>query len=302
MINKYFLIVLLSVLSVVSLACANAVKTYSEIKDIVSPAESVVIVSPSVSGLLDVYFVDVGQGDCTIYWYNKTNALIIDAGSGSQATRVIDFVNRLGINHFDIAIATHPDEDHIGSLDDVINTFGVDKVYAPRITKDTVAFSNFATSVKNQGIKITPPISGDIFQLGVIPFQILAPNSSEYDATNNYSIVTRVVYGQNSFLNMGDAETLSEKEIISRGYELRSEVMKIGHHGSITSTSEGFFNRVNPAYVIVSVGKDNKYDHPDKEIIERISLSSIVYRTDLNGTISFSMENGDRASVWTTKK
>jgi len=303
MINKYFFAIVLFVLVVVSLTCVDVVKTYSDIKDIVSSSvEPIVVVVPQKHfGLLEVYFVDVGQGDCTIYSYNKVNNMIIDAGSGTALSRVMNFINSIGIKKFDIVIATHPDEDHIGSLDDVINTFGANKVYAPKITKDTVAFDNFATAVKNQGIKIAVPVSGESFFLGDISFKILAPNGSEYDATNNYSIVTRVTYGQNSFLNMGDAEALSEKEILSRGYELNSDVVKIGHHGSKTSTSEEFYSRINPAYSVVSVGKDNKYDHPDQEIIDRISLDSIVYRTDLKGTVSFSSENGERFSVWTSK-
>ena len=302
MIRKYFFIIALLVFVIGSLACVDAVKTYSDIKDIVSPVTKTIVVVPrNVSGLLEVYFVDVGQGDCTIYSYNKVNNMIIDAGSGSALSKVMGFINNLGIKKFDIVIATHPDEDHIGSLDDVIDAFGANKVYAPKITKDTVAFDNFATAVKNQGIKITIPISGESFFLGDVSFKILAPNSNEYDITNNYSIVTRVTYGQNSFLNMGDAEAMSEKEVLSKGYELNSGVVKIGHHGSKTSTSEEFYSRINPAYSIVSVGKDNKYGHPDKEIMDLISLSSIVYRTDLKGTVSFSSENGERVSVWTSK-
>jgi beta-lactamase superfamily II metal-dependent hydrolase len=239
--------------------------------------------------ILEVYFVDVGQGDCTIYWYDKTNALIIDAGSGSYSTEVISFIKTLGIKHFDAVIATHPDEDHIGSLDTVINTFGTDKVYAPKITKDTVAFSNFATAVQNQGIRITPPVSGDNFYLGDIPFKILAPNSAKYSETNNYSLVTKVIDGKYSFLNMGDAAFESENEMRSKEYDLQSNVIKIGHHGSSTSTSRKFFLSVNPDYSVISVGKDNKYGHPSQETLDTIS-SSKIYRTDQDGTIMFSTD------------
>ena len=262
------------------------------------PAETPERAKPSSSEwgpkILEVYFVDVGQGDCTIYRYNETNSLIIDAGSGSQSTQVINFIKKLGIKHFDVVIATHPDEDHIGSLDDVINVFGTSKVYAPKITKDTVAFSNFATAVQNQGIKITPPVSGDLFNLGEVSFKILAPNSAKYNETNNYSIVTRSVYGKYSFMNMGDAAFESEKEILSKYYELNSYVMKIGHHGSSTSTSRNFFLMVNPTYSVISVGKDNKYGHPSQETLDTISSSAIL-RTDREGTIIF---NTDGDSLW----
>lgn len=301
MIRKYFFVILLSIFAVVSLACAVSAKTYPDIKDIVSPPSVKLVTPQNVSGLLEVYFVDVGQGDCTIYNYDRKNSMIVDAGSGQYSEIVLDFIKSLGIKRFDVVVATHPDEDHIGGLDDVINRFGVTTVYAPRLTKNTVAFDNFASSVTNKGLQIIAPDSGQVFNLGEVPFTVLAPNSNKYDAANNYSIVTRAVYGQNSFLNMGDAESISENEILSKGYELRSDIIKIGHHGSKTSTSAEFYSRINPAYSIVSVGKDNKYDHPDQEIMDRISLNSIVYRTDLDGTVSFSSENGEKVSVWTTK-
>lgn len=286
MANKFLLYILLIVALVVS--CSPFVPSQGSI--VANPG---VAVNSSTSKTLEVYFVDVGQGDCTIYWYDKTNALIIDAGSGSQSSQVVNLIKRLGIKHFEVVIATHPDEDHIGSLDNVINTFGTDKVYAPKLTKDTVAFDNFATAVQNQGIKITLPVSGDIFKLGEVSFEILAPNSTKYNETNNYSIVTRVTYGKYHFLNMGDAAFESEKEILSK-YELRSDVMKIGHHGSATSTSRSFFLSVNPNYSVISVGKDNKYGHPSQETLDTIS-SSVILRTDEEGTIIFGT-NGE--SLW----
>ena len=284
--KKLITIIILSIFSILATTCTSI----PPLSSLVSPSDSVVIApSSEVSGRLEIYFVDVGQGDCTIYWYNRSNAMIIDAGSGSQSANVVKFIKYLGIKKFDVVIATHPDEDHIGSLDTVINTFGASKVYAPKITKDTVAFKNFAIAVQNQGLKITPPVVGDVFDLGIIPFTILAPNSATYSETNNYSLVTRAVDGKYSFLNMGDAAFQSENEMLSKVFVLHSNVMKIGHHGSSTSTSRNFFLSVNPDYSVISVGKDNKYGHPSQETLDTIS-SSKVFRTDQDGTVMFSTD------------
>ena len=238
----------------------------------------------SLSLDLTVYFVDVGQGDCEVLTCGGKN-MVIDAGSGKDLTKMSNFMKKAGFSYFDVVVSTHPDEDHIGNLDTVItNWTGPNTViYAPKITTTTVAFENFINAVKGKGLSLKTPVPGSSFNLGSTVCTILAPNSSSYQSNNNYSIVIRAVNGNNSFLLMGDAAFLSEGEILSK-WSVKSDVLKVGHHGSATSTSQKFYDEVNPKYSVISVGVGNTYGHPSADTLSRIS-SSTIYRTDQNGTI-----------------
>ncbi|MCF0149609.1 MAG: lamin tail domain-containing protein, partial [Clostridium sp.] len=180
----------------------------------------------------------------------------------------------------------HPHEDHIGGLDDVINNFSIGKVIMPKATTTTKTYEDVLTAIRNKGLTITLPKTGDKYSIGGATFTILAPNSESYDSLNNYSVVVKLTYLNNSFLFTGDAETLSENEMINKGLDLKADVLKVGHHGSSTSTSQGFLDRVNPKYAVVSVGKDNSYGHPNKTVMDRLQSKNInIYRTDESGTI-----------------
>jgi competence protein ComEC len=235
---------------------------------------------------LEVHFIDVGQAD-SILIKSGEEAMLIDAGNNADGDMVVNYIKEQGINKLKYIIGTHPHEDHIGGLDDVIDNFDIEKIIMPKIMHTTKTFEDVLSSISNKGLKITYPIVGKEYTLNDATLIILAPNSEEYKELNNYSVVVKLIHGENSYIFTGDAEVLSEKEMLENNIEiLDSDVLKIGHHGSTTSTSEEFLNAVNPKYAVISVGKDNEYGHPHREIIELLGEKNIeVLRTDEMGTI-----------------
>lgn len=239
----------------------------------------------SVNNQLKVHFIDVGQGD-SILIQQGNNSMLIDAGNNGDSETVKNYIANQGITKLDYVIGTHPHEDHIGSLDYVINSFEIGKIYMPKVTSTTKTFKDVVSAIQNKGMQITTPVPGDSFKLGEADCKILAPNSSSYEDLNNYSIVIKVTFGNNSFMFTGDAEAISETEMINKGFDVKADVLKVAHHGSGSSTSDEFLKKVSPKYAVVSVGKDNDYGHPHKETMDRLKNSGItVYRADECGTI-----------------
>lgn len=238
-----------------------------------------------VDGNLIVDFIDVGQGD-SILIRQGDHAMLIDGGTSECKDDLLNFLKSENIQKFDYIVGTHPHEDHIGSLDDVINAYDFDTILFPKVTTTTKTFENLVNAVKNKNKKFTTPVSGNEYTLGDAKFKILAPSSDSYQSLNNYSIVIKLTYGENTFMFTGDAETLSETEMLNSFDDLTADVLKIGHHGSTTSTSKKFLNAVNPKYAVISVGKDNTYNHPTKTTMNKLEELKIpVYRTDEKGTI-----------------
>lgn len=238
-----------------------------------------------VDGNLIVDFIDVGQGD-SILIRQGDHAMLIDGGTSECKDDLLNFLKSENIQKFDYIVGTHPHEDHIGSLDDVVNAYDFDTILFPKVTTTTKTFENLVNAVKNKNKKFTTPVSGNEYTLGDAKFKILAPSSDSYQSLNNYSIVIKVTYGENTFMFTGDAETLSETEMLNSFDDLTADVLKIGHHGSTTSTSKKFLNAVNPKYAVISVGKDNTYNHPTKTTMNKLEELKIpVYRTDEEGTI-----------------
>lgn len=236
-------------------------------------------------GDLKVHYIDVGQGDSILIQQDDHN-MLIDAGTNSSEKVVVDYLKSHGVTKLDYVIGTHPHEDHIGGLDAVINNFEIGQVFMPKVTATTQTFKSVITAINNKELKITTPKVGDSYGLGNARWQIIAPVSASYDNLNNYSIVTKLKFGNNSFIFTGDAESLSEGEILKKQLDISSDVLKVGHHGSRTSTTQNFLNKVNPKYAVISVGKGNSYKHPNQEILNRLKSKNVkVYRTDENGTV-----------------
>ena len=249
----------------------------------------------AVEGSLVVDFIDVGQGD-SILIRQGSHAMLIDGGTSESKQNLLGFLESENVSSFDYIIGTHPHEDHIGSLDDVVNSYDFDTILFPKVTTTTKTFENLVLAVKGKNKKFVEPEINKEYTLGDAKFTILAPNSKEYDSLNNYSIVIKLTYGKNSFIFTGDAESLSESEILKNNVDLKADVLKIGHHGSSTSTSEKFLNAVSPKYAVISVGKDNSYNHPTKTTMNRLKKLGIpVYRTDEQGTIEC-VSNGETIS------
>lgn len=229
-----------------------------------------------------IHFVDVGQGDCTVITDNG-HAMVIDAGDEKYGERVVSYIKNLGISNIDYVIATHPHSDHIGGLDDVIESFDVKTIIMPNVVNESHAFENLLTAIEKSNASVVEPKVGNEYKLGNSSFMILGPENY-YDEINNISVAIRLMYDNNSIVMTGDAESEEETDIVNSDIDIKSDVLKIGHHGSSTSTSIGFLNEVNPETVIICVGDDNSYGHPAYETLEKLN-GKYIYRTDTNGNI-----------------
>lgn len=232
---------------------------------------------------IKVHYINVGQADSTLIQVEGKN-ILIDAGSNDNLA--YNYLKQQGVTKLDYIIATHPHEDHIGGMATVINNFTVDKFYAPKATTTTQTFENMIKALQNKGLKITTPTTGETIAIGNATLTFLAPNSATYEDLNNYSIVCKLKYGNNSFIFTGDAESLSEGEILAKQLDISANVLKVGHHGSSSSTSQVFLNKVNPQYAIISVGRGNSYGHPSQDTLSKLNNKGIkTFRTDMQGTI-----------------
>lgn len=234
---------------------------------------------------LRVHFIDVGQGD-SILAESDGHFMLIDAGENDQAGIVSDYLRQAGVTTLDYVVGTHPHSDHIGGLDEIIEGFTVKTVILPPAAHTTRTFEDVLDAISNKGLKITKSVPGSTYALGNASFTIVAPARDYGDDLNNWSVGLRLSYGQNSFLMCGDAEDKAEADMVSSGMNLSADVLKAGHHGSRTSTSDAFLENVSPSYVVIQCGKGNSYGHPHKETLEKLEEDGIeVLRTDENGTI-----------------
>ncbi|MBE6829138.1 MAG: MBL fold metallo-hydrolase [Ruminococcaceae bacterium] len=238
-----------------------------------------------------VYFLDVGQGDSELIRLKTGENILIDAGTPETARELADYLADLGVSKIDCLIATHPHADHIGGMEQIVDRFSVGKVYMPRIPDSqiptTATYEKLLTAIDRKGLKITAAKAGMvIFDTGEEKLEILAPNSEKYGDLNSYSIVTMLTSGEKRFLFTGDAESDSEKEMVKKGYDLRCDVLKCGHHGSSTSTSAAFLKAAGPSAAVISCGLNNDYGHPHKEVVDRLKKAGVtIYRTDQQKTI-----------------
>jgi competence protein ComEC len=247
-----------------------------------------------------VYFIDVGQAD-SILIKAKDQAMLIDAGNNDDGELVTGFIKDLGIDTLEYIVATHPHEDHIGGMDTVINTFEIKKIIMPKVEHSTKTYEDMLEAVLNNGLKITSPVPGTRFDIGEGEFTILAPNRSRYDDINDYSVVIKLQYKNTAFLFTGDAGIESETEMLDKGYDLKADLLKVGHHGSRYSTSEEFLNAVQPETAVISGAKDNMYGHPSPETIDRLRQAGVrVYRTDEAGTIA-AVSDGEKIEIHSRK-
>lgn len=229
--------------------------TGKDLKETNSPSEI-----KNVSGKLEMHTIDVGQGDSTLF-IQGTKTMLIDAGTKAKGKTVVEYLQKLGIKKIDVLIGTHPHDDHMGGMAEVINTFEIGKLYAPDNRNDNITTSwymEFLDAVDEKKVGWKYPKVGETFDLGEAKVKILGPTSKSYMNKNNYSIATKVTFGETDILLTGDAEELAENEILNSGYDIEAEVFKAGHHGSDTSNTEEFLKAVNPKYGVISC-KFRKY-------------------------------------------
>ena len=236
---------------------------------------------------LMISYMDVGQGDAA---YTKVNGndILIDAGPRSNSKELLEQLKAKNIDDFELVIATHPHEDHIGGMVDVFKEYEVKAFYSPKITHTTKTYENLVKAVKDEGLKTKELKGGMVIDLGEgAKFEVFTPQKSEYEELNDYSPIMKLSFGDTSYLFTGDAEKLAEEEALAKyKTSLDSDVIKFGHHGSSSSSSNAFIEAVSPKYGIISCAKDNKYGHPHRETLDIIKKYNIkTFRTDTDGEI-----------------
>lgn len=241
------------------------------------------------TGMLNVFYLDVGQGDSELIELPDGKTMLIDAGTSESEEYIIDFIHNRGISKLDYVVATHPHADHIGGMAGVLNAFTIGTVYMPDAANDTKTFDRMLDAIEDKNIPVTQAKAGvNIFKDGSLHAELLAPCGDSYEELNDYSAVVKLNYGNTSFLFMGDAEELSENEIQGN---VQCDVVKVGHHGSNTSSSPGFVSRTNAKYAVICAGKGNSYGLPKDKIIKRWqNAGAEVLRTDEDGTILFTSD------------
>ena len=231
-------------------------------------------------------FIDVGQAD-SILVRNQDKVMLIDAGTNEAGETVVNYLKNLGITEIDYLIGTHPHEDHIGGLDDVINNFDIGQIYMPKIETTTKTFEDVLEAIENKNLTVTAPNKGDKIELGQAVGEFMTEPILDKDNLNVSSLVLRLEFGNTSYLFMGDAEEENEETI----HWPKTDVLKVGHHGSSTSSSESFLEQVQPQYAVIMAGKDNSYGLPTQETIDKLNnRGSEIYRTDEDGTIQMTSD------------
>ena len=248
---------------------------------------------------MQVTFLDVGQGDCELIVLPDGKTILIDAGESKSADDIISFLEGQGISRLDYVIATHPHADHIGGMQEVIEAFDVGEIYLPRVEHDTKTYENLLLAVQEKGLRVHTAKDGvSLMEEGGVSAQFVAPCADRYKDLNNYSAVLRLTYGDVSFLFMGDAEQESEEQITA---EVSADIIKLGHHGSSTSSSQAFLEAVSPAVAVISCGEGNSYGHPHEETLQTLDRLGIEsYRTDQDGTVTVTTD-GTAYSIETAK-
>lgn len=239
-----------------------------------------------VDGEVSVHFIDVGQGD-SILIQGPDCAVLIDAGDRGLGETVVQYLRDQGVSRLDLVIATHAHADHIGGLAEVLTEFPVEEIMDPGAVHTSRTFEDYLDIVEDKGIAFTEARAGLHRDLGSgLGLEILHPQDPLSGDLNNTSVVALLSYGKTSFLFTGDAEAPAEAEILERGYSGRADVLKVGHHGSGTSSSADFLKAVRPRVAVISLGDGNSYRHPHDEAMDRLdSIGAEIYQTDLHGSI-----------------
>jgi competence protein ComEC len=244
------------------------------------------------SGELKVHFIDVGQGDSILIQQDDKN-MLIDTGSYAKADSTVSYLKKQNIKKLDYLVLTHPHEDHMGGAATVINTFEIGTIYMPKVTANTLSYKITVNTMKRKGLKAGEIWPGLSFKLGLADCRILGPINPVSGDLNTYSIVIMITFGSNKFLLTGDAQFSNEDDMIKSGFDIAADVLKVGHHGSYTSTSQSFLSRVNPKYAVISCGKGNDYGHPHKVALNKLKEGNIkVFRTDEDGTVVITCDQG----------
>lgn len=229
----------------------------------------------------EIHFIDTGNADAILI-INSGKAMLVDGGENDDETLVVNYIKKQGITELEYVIATHAHADHVGGLDAVVKNFKVGKVFVANGDADTKTYRDFINAAMDKNLSPSVPLEDVEFPLGNSYFTVM--NTDGGSDTNNESLVIEYINGNDKVLLMGDAETEVENEILSKVSQV--DLLKVGHHGSRTSTSQAFLNKVNPTYGVITCGADNSYGHPHKETVSKLQGIE-VHRTDECGNIVF---------------
>ena len=238
---------------------------------------------------LVAHFLDVGQADANVIELPNGELMLIDAGLSGSSEEIIQYIQDLGYDEIDYVVATHPHADHIGGMAEVIDAFQIGNIYMPRAVSTSKTYENLLEVIQDKGLTIkTGKIGVKVLEEEDLSIEMFAPVGDDYSNLNNYSIVLKIIYGDVSFLYTGDAEEENLEEITG---DIEADVLKVGHHGSDTSTSKDFLEKVQPEYAIISVGEGNSYGHPASSTIELLKeYTNHIYLTNENGTVVVSTD------------
>lgn len=249
-------------------------------------------------GQLIVHFIDVGQADCALLEYNDQYVLI-DGGYPESGDTVVEYLQAQGVEELALVVATHLHGDHLGGLPTVLSVFPTGRIWCSSRIYYSSTYDNFCYYADQQDVPIENPMIGEKFLLGDVQLQLLGPISKDYVDLNNTSLVIMATYEDNKFLFTGDMRWEAEKELVEAGTDLKADVLKVGHHGSYTSTSYLFLNEVMPEFAVISCGRNNEYGHPHSEPMSRLRDAEVtIYRTDRMGTVVAVSDGQNISFTW----
>ena len=250
-----------------------------------------------------VHFIDVGQADSALILC-ENEAVLIDAGDVDSYAAIDAYLKAQNVKQLKYFILTHAHADHIGSADDVLKNYAVENVIMPKYSEENMptskVYEDLLYALSDSGAKVLAAKAGHTYNLSGCSFSVYAPNK-DYKELNDSSVVVRFTYGETNFLFQGDAAKASENDVLAAGFDVRADVLKMGHHGSKTSSTEKYLRAVSPKLAVISCGENNSYKLPSDSVLQRLTALGIEYRrTDRNGTIVV-MSNGKEITVQTEK-
>ncbi|MGN0621921.1 MAG: ComEC/Rec2 family competence protein [Porcipelethomonas sp.] len=279
-----FLYLVLLIAAVVTAAHFTGIFTFNDWKDVIG-----IFTDNTAEGAVQVHYIDVGQGDCELI-VSDGHAVMIDTGEREEGENVCTYLESAGVKKLDCLILTHPHSDHMGAASYIVDNTEIEKIVMPKLPDDmtpsTKVYEDFLESVQKKGLKLTAAEPGLKIEIGQAVLEIISPVSDEYSNLNDFSSAAILRHGDNKFLFTGDNGKAAEKDIIDSVRLESADVLKVGHHGSSSSSCREFLETVKPEYAVISCGEGNSYGHPNEDAVERIKeYTDKIYRTDIDGTI-----------------